>query len=147
MGLSHGIWLKGMAALAVATAGSVVWLATRGPTVSCGQIGGDADQNTLSPIEVVASPWYGPHQVYGLFLIPDRFARGDTAATVKVADYRASADVRRGRTRRQASRTPSIPGHYPKRVYLQTRIALRLLVTGRFGDVRAACNWTLEVAE
>jgi len=75
------------------------------------------------------------------------FARGDHAATVKVAGYRAPADVRRGRTRRSASGMPSIPGHYPTRVYLPTRTALRLLVTGHFGDVRAACNWTLEIAE
>ncbi|HEY5564524.1 MAG TPA: hypothetical protein VIL33_02970 [Rhodothermia bacterium] len=66
---------------------------------------------------------------------------------MSVIDHSESADVRRGRTRRQASSTPSIPGHYPKRVYLPTRTALRLLVTGHFRDLQAACNWTLEIAD
>lgn len=143
----RGVLLKSLAALALVSALSLGWLASGGPTAQCGQVEGKSDQNSLSPVEVVASPWYGPHHVYAVFQIPDRFARGDHPAAVTVADYRASIDVRSPWRRSQADSTVSIPGHYPERVYVPTRTALRLLVTGHFGDLRVPCNWTLEIAD
>lgn len=143
----RGVLLKSVAALALVSALSLAWLASGGPTAQCGQVEGKSDQNSLSPVEVVASPWYGPHHVYAVFQIPGRFAHGDHPATLKVADYLESIDIRTPRNRGWTRSTVSIPGHYPMRVYLPTRIALRLLVTGHFGDLRVPCNWALEIAD
>jgi hypothetical protein len=50
----------------------------------------------------------------------------------------------------QATRLDDVvaePGYYLVKGYLPTRIALRLLITGQFGDLLDRCNWTLEFVQ
>lgn len=135
-----------LAAVVIVATGSTAWLAGRPPTAGCASAEPVASGQTLIlGRAIVARPWYGPHHVYGLFQVPERFGRGHVAATLRVGSFQEPADLQRGRW--SDSAIAPMPGHYLKRVYVPTRTALRFLVSGHFGDLRTACNWTLEVLD
>ena len=84
---------------------------------------------------------------YGVFSVPLEYKR-DRLYTARL--------VIQGITEESADETPegedissgrADPGHYIKRMYLPTRTALLLLMTGRFGDLRTPCHWWLVIAE
>jgi len=140
----RGIWSGLLVGLALVTTGSVTWLATRPPTAGC-----PGNSDVTGPIviparSIVARPWYGPHHVYGLFMVPERFGREKVLATLRVGGFQEPADLR-GR-RWSAGSVDPLPGYYVKRIYMPTRVALKFLVSGRFRDLRAPCNWTLDVS-
>jgi hypothetical protein len=97
--------------------------------------------------QTVVQPWQGQHHVYGTFTVPDQY-RGDRlyTARLKILGFTGvipdsspeGGDNDNGRAE---------PGHYIKRVYLPTRIALWFIVTGRFGDLKMPCHWWLVIAD
>lgn len=100
----------------------------------------------LEAVKVVARPWRGAHQVYGVFLVPDRCHGPRYSATVRLRDSRG--EVYRSAVRHdRLDDADAGPGHYARRVYLPTRAGLWLLLTGRFGDLTAPGRWRLSFAE
>lgn len=138
--------LTGFSVLAAALATTAIWLASKGPTVACPDtaVVDGARQQPLYPRSIVVKPWYGPHHVYGFFVVPDRFDFEGVTATLRVGSFQELTDVHRPPSR--ASFQPG-PGYYVKKVYLPTHVAIGFLVSGRFGDLRLSCNWILEVVE
>jgi hypothetical protein len=130
------------------TAGLTFWLATREPTASCAS-GAPASANVheIEPARIVVRPWLGPHHVYGIFVVPNQFRDRKYAVTLAVRDF--SEPVIRNLKRDQPYVDPALstPGHYLERAYVPTRVALRFLVSGRFGDLRTACQWQLAYHE
>ena len=137
-------------AVALALAGTVAWLVNKPPTADCSaEAPADHKVHEIRAAKIVAQPWLGEHQVYGIFMVPEwykyntkyaagmavrgldrRFVVGDRADKQYVVD-----DVLAG------------PGHYLLRIYVPTRVALWFLVNGLFGDLRNPCNWTLVFIE
>jgi hypothetical protein len=97
--------------------------------------------------QTAVQPWRGPHHVYGIFSVPDKYKR-DRLYTSRLMiegfteEFSESSpeggDIYNGRAE---------PGHYIKRVHLPTRKALWFLLTGRFGDLKMPCHWWLVIAD
>lgn len=106
-----------------------------------------ARQYWFRATQTAVQPWRGPHHVYGIFSVPDKYKR-DRLYTSRLMiegfteEYPETSpegeDIYNGRAE---------PGHYIKRVYLPTRTALWFLLTGRFGDVKMPCHWLLVIAD
>lgn len=84
--------------------------------------------------------------MYGMFSVPDQYRRDDLyTARLMIQGFAdefpesspEGGDIDIGRAK---------PGYYNKRVYLPTRTALWVLLTGRFGDLRMSCHWWLVIA-
>jgi hypothetical protein len=129
--------LAGVAAAATA-------LATRPPTSDCEpERTPRSDVHEFRAAEVVARPWFGLHHVYGIFILPTDYGGAKYDETLRVADYEEPFQRTRFPRPRRIDDVSASPGHYVRRSYVPTRIALWFLITGRFGDLRRACNWTL----
>ena len=129
-------------ALLVLVAG---WLLHREPTVRCDDAPAPRDSRVyeIAPASIVVRPWFGPHHVYGIFVVPNRFMDRRYVATLAVHDFQSR--LIRNLRPDKAYVDPSLarPGHYLERAYVPTRVAARFLVTGQFGDLRSSCQWQL----
>jgi glycosyltransferase involved in cell wall biosynthesis len=100
----------------------------------------------LDAVKVVARPWRGPHQVYGVFLVPDRFRGRGCPVTVRLGNGRG--ELYRSRIRHDRPDDGEAgPGRHARRVYVPTRLVLRLLLTGRFRDLTDPRSWSLSFGE
>jgi hypothetical protein len=111
------------------------------------EISADSNKHWFRAVRIVVQPWWGPHHVYGVFNVPVRYKRNRL--------YRAKLVIQ-GSTEEFTNASPegediyndrAEPGHYIKRVYLPTRTALLLLLSGRFGDLGTSCHWWLVITD
>jgi hypothetical protein len=122
----------------------IAWLANRQPTAACGSSAlSDSSVHEIQPARVVVHPWLGRHHVYGIFVVPNQFRDRRYSAILAVHDFQAPLIRNLKRDRPYVDPTLSRPGHYLERAYVPTRVALRFLVSGRFGDLRTPCEWQL----
>jgi len=137
------------ATVALLLAGTVAWFLNEPAAADC-TIDAPADQKAheILATKVVVQPWLGPHHVYGVFIVPNRF-RGDKKyavnLTIRGLDHHFA--VAEKPNRRHMDYVFGPPGHYVLRGYVPTRLALWFLATGLFDDLRHACNWTLVFIE
>jgi len=55
-------------------AGTVAWLLNKPPTTDCSaEAPADHRVIEIGAIKVVVQPWLGKHQVYGIFMVPNRY--------------------------------------------------------------------------
>ena len=123
-------------------------LAMLPPQTACSS---DATQPTgqywFRAVKTVVEPWRGPHHVYGIFTIPEKY-KFDHLYTAKLTIQGMATAFQAGSPEDEdMSSGRAEPGYYIKRVYLSTRTALWFLLTGRFGDLRTSCHWWLIVAD
>ena len=106
-----------------------------------------AKQYWFRATRTVVQPWRGPHHVYGIFTVPDRYWR-DRLYTARLIIQGFTEDFPETSPEGGViDNGPADPGHYIKRVYLPTRTALWFLLTGRFGDLETPCHWWLVIAD
>ena len=106
-----------------------------------------AKQYWFPATETVVQPWLGPHHVYGIFTIPERY-KFDHPYTAKLTIQGLPAEFQAGSPEDEDFYSGRAePGYYTKRVYVSTRTALWFLLTGRFGDLRTSCHWWLVIAD
>lgn len=131
----------GVALIVAAT----LWLVNRQPTLTCdvAEASPDSRVHEVVPSRIVVQPWLGPHHVYGIFVVPNRFMDRRYVATLAVHDFQARLIRNLRRDRAYVDPSLARPGHYLERAYVPTRVAVRFLLTGRFGDLRAPCQWQL----
>jgi hypothetical protein len=137
-----------MAAVALASLSTAIALFHVPPLSECrSEPSAEAKRHWFRAKQTVVQPWLGPHNVYGIFSIPKRFKFHHLYATTLTIDGIAS-EVIAGSPENEDKYfgTPDV-GYYFKRVDFSTRTALWLLLTGRFGDLRASCHWWLLIAE
>ena len=97
-------------------------------------------------IQTVAQPWRGPHHVYGVFSIPDQYRRHRLyTATLMIQGF--AEEFPEISPESHIYSDPANPGQYIQHVYIPTRIAIWLLLTGRFGDLKMPCHWRLVIAD
>jgi len=135
------------AAFLAVSVSTALWLTTRQPTTGCGTVPATASVQEIEPARIVVRPWLGPHHVYGIFVVPNRFWDRRFSATLAVQDFRAPLIRNLKKDKPYVDPTLSRPGHYLERAYVPTRVALRFLVSGRFGDLRTPCEWQLAFRE
>ena len=141
-------WILSLGIAVVLTC-TVAWLLNRAPTGDCpAEAPVDHTAHTVLATKVVAQPWLGEHHVYGVFMVPNRYRHNKTyvlTMTVQGSDRVFAGGERSGKQYVDDASTES--GHYVLHSYLPTRVALRFLFDGRFGDLRNPCNWRLVFVE
>jgi len=99
------------------------------------------------PTRVVVQPWRGPHHVYGVFVVPERY-KFDHLYKATLTIQGIGAELQAGSPEDVDTEEASPEaGSYRKRVYLSTRTAFRVLLTGGFGDLTMPCHWRLILTE
>jgi hypothetical protein len=94
------------------------------------------------PEKVVFQPWLGQHNVYAIFMIPQEYrydylfrlhlpGEDTRCGVIKQANQSVIADV------------DAKPGYYLLTGYLNTRIALRLILQGHLNQLKQPQNWQL----
>lgn len=108
----------------------------------------DSRRNAIHPVEVVAQPWLGRHQVYGLFMVPERYGGENRyQVTMSIRGVDGKFVIGEGGEKVLESDIVIEQGYYAKQVYIPTRVALWSLFTGQFSELRSPCNWTIEFSE
>jgi len=131
-------------ALGIAVVAMTVWLVGQQPSTNCNDgTWPNADGHVILASKVVVHPWYGPHHVYGIFVIPSQYDDQRYSVTVSVRGVNEQAALGERSENVHGNIITTEPGHYVEHAHLRTRVALRSFVTGRFGDLRAPCNWAL----
>jgi hypothetical protein len=95
----------------------------------------------------VVRPWFGPHHVYGIFVVPDRFVDQRYSAVLAVDDFRIKLIRNLIRKKSYTDAALARPGHYLEKAYVPTRTAFWFLLVGRFRDLRTPCRWELIFAD
>jgi hypothetical protein len=95
---------------------------------------------TIHPAAIVAHPWEGRHQVFGIFLLPEQLA--STTVLLKVQDVGVYCDavVYSGKRVRTVQ---APPGYFLMIDNIRTRTAFRLIVQGKFNTLRNPLNWSM----
>ena len=133
------------AGVALVFAGTIAWLLNKPPNTTCGaEALADSNMHTIRPTKVVVEPWNGRHQVYGIFMVPNRYKDERMySATVSVQGFDGRLILGRSPENVYKEDVVAEPGYHLKRGYVPTRVALWFLFTGQSGDLRAPCNWAL----
>jgi hypothetical protein len=125
-----------------------VWQTTRPPTVPCdAESPAGSSVHGFHPTAVTVRPWFGPHHVYGVFIVPEEYASRKYSESLRVGQYQFDLARTRFPKPQRVDNVVATPGTFVKRFYLPTRAALWLLITGHFGEVRTLCHWTLVFTE
>ena len=122
---------------------TTVWLAHRPPTTNCNDRSWLSSNDYVLATKVVVEPWYGRHNVYGVFVIPDQFRDKDYSTAVVVRGVTEHTDLSPVPTREHGIIIAGVPDRYVKHSHIHSRIALWFLLTGHFGDIQSKCNWAL----
>ncbi len=136
-----------VATVALLVAGTATWLWTAPTTADCAATA-DPGAHELPATRVVVEPWLGPHHVYGVFIVPNRYKPNlNLVVSMTFRDFNHQIAIAAKPDNRQVGAVVVPPGHYVLRGYVPTRLALWFLVTGHFQQLRHACNWMLAVKE
>src|ERR1700732_4795549 len=104
------------------------WLTSRPLPAECGAEGGtDSRPGEVRATRVVVEPWYGPHHVYGLFVVPDQYGDPKYSETVTVQNFRREFIRKQIRKLHRIDDVTATPGSYVRRAYIPTRVALWFL--------------------
>lgn len=97
---------------------------------------------SASPFTIIARPWLGRHNVYGIFILPNEHQLSypilldvKWAGMYRKEAYMVKVNVDRG--------YPVQPGHYLLRVHLRTRVALLMILQGLSYQLKNPINWSI----
>jgi hypothetical protein len=93
------------------------------------------------PIKIVAEPWRGEHHVYSIFALPLQYKETYNHSQLLVKDTDTPWLITPTDGLRYGAIAPEdtflVIGFFP------TRLTLWYLISGRFGELKQPCNWTL----
>jgi hypothetical protein len=135
------------AALVVLVLAAAAWVSVGAFASTCHSAEARPGEQLLQPSAIVLRPWFGRHNVYGIYIVADVYQEPEynIAATVSVGGTvlgLSGTDIEL----MPNSGLPVRPGEHALDAQVQSRTAVWLLLTGRFGDLRAPCNWQLRIA-
>lgn len=120
--------------------------AERSPIITCsaewGFINTKQPKYYTSAEKIMIRPWLGQHHVYAVFMIPNSYQH----------EYLFKLDWPKEKTRcgvihrleqRVVDGVVAKPGYYLLKGYLNTRIALSLIMQGKLNQLRQLQNWQL----
>lgn len=137
------------ALILISVAGSAfAW--KRSPRVSCYPQGfvtsSTGEKEYAYPEKIVVKPWRGRHHVYGVFMIPKE-SKSDQLVTVSVSENKTYCGqmINFGETSYENIDTK--PGYYLMKGYVNTRLALYLIIQGKIDQLKQPSNWKLGYAQ
>jgi len=92
--------------------------------------------------EIVVQPWRGQHHVYALFQIPDGYQH-EYLFRLKIPGEPTQCGGLMPLDKNVLASIPRKQGYYPVRGYLNTRIALNLMIQGKLNQLKQPQNWQL----
>lgn len=100
----------------------------------------------VNPKKIVIEPWRGQHNVYALFVVPQKYAAtlGEREAIVRIngVESTVNATVAKPSLYKQVE----VPEDSLLLIsYLWTRDALWQILQGKYGELQQFCNWTLYI--
>ncbi|WP_246162805.1 hypothetical protein [Brasilonema sennae] len=91
--------------------------------------------------KVVVQPWLGEHQVYGIFMVPDKYKDAPFfVLTVKGAGSNCEKPFG---TLQEVDGIFAEPGTHLIRDYIRTRTAFRLILQGMYNELKDPQSWKL----
>jgi hypothetical protein len=125
-----------------------IWLANRPPTTSCDDHSWLPSSDTVVfASQVVVKPWYGRHNVYGIFVIPAQYRDKEYSGTMIVRGVAEHENLSVRPTKEHGIIIAGVPDRFVRHSHIRSRVAWRFLLTGHFGDLRATCNWALVLTD
>jgi hypothetical protein len=118
-------------------------LSERSPITSCRRWGfysSKGEKYYAHPEKIVVKPWVGPHNVYGMFMIPDGY-RNDFFFTVTIDKTDVHCGVMDEVATKFAAGVNAKPGYYLIKGLLNTRVALQLIIQGKGDQLKQPQNW------
>jgi hypothetical protein len=100
------------------------------------------------PAKVVVEPWLGEHNVYALFVLPNKyfksFSEYQTLVTVRGSDEPLQVRV----ADLSLFKKIEIPeGHFVVIAYFWTRQSIWMLLQGKYNELSYPCSWTLYLSQ
>jgi hypothetical protein len=96
----------------------------------------------IYPEKIVIQPWRGQHHVYGIFMIPNGYIY-DYLLQFKLPENTTYCGTVYFVTRTQLDGINAQPGNYLVKGYVNTRLALWLMVQGKLNHLQQTSNWRL----
>ncbi|MBD2439578.1 hypothetical protein [Nostoc sp. FACHB-110] len=94
------------------------------------------------PVKIIIKPWRGQHHVYGKFLIPQGY-QNDGFFTLTLPGNQTYC----GSLKTVTPQIDGQPNNAKIRGYLNTRIALWIIMQGHLNDLKQPQNWKLAYFE
>jgi hypothetical protein len=117
----------------------------RSPITSCREWGffsSKSEKYYTHPEKIVLKPWKGQHNVYGIFMIPDKY-RNDILFTVTIDKTEIHCGVMGYADTKFITGINAKPGYYLIKGLLNTRVALRLILQGKKDQLKQPQNWKM----
>jgi hypothetical protein len=95
--------------------------------------------------QVIVKPWLGQHHVYGIFMLPERY-KESPSFVLSVKDVGEFCYRPFGYSQ-SYDNVVAEPGTYLIRYYILTRMAMKKIFQGGYGELKQPQNWTLTVQE
>ncbi len=95
--------------------------------------------------KVVVKPWYGEHQVYAIFMVPNKYERSPFFV-LTVKGVGSSCEKPFG-SFQNIDGVSAAPGTHLIRDYIRTRLALRMILQGLYNQLSDKQSWTLTYPE
>ncbi|AFY46930.1 hypothetical protein Nos7524_1036 [Nostoc sp. PCC 7524] len=98
------------------------------------------------PEKIVVKPWLGQHHVYAVFMIPQEY-RHDYLFTLNLPGENTRCGAIKRTNQSVIAGVTAKPEHYLLKGYLNTRIALNLIIQGKLNELKQSQNWQLGYAK
>ena len=102
----------------------------------------------ISANKLYIAPWQGQHQIYGLFLVPNKYKfNSQYFSYLTVINPHEINPVDETSTLVKYDNLVAPEGYYISRNYLTTRQSLGYILTGRAGDLHQTCQWQMHIVK
>lgn len=91
---------------------------------------------------IVVEPWRGQHNVYGVFMIPNGY-QSEFLFKFTLPEGKTYCGVMHRTHQAVVAGVVVKPGYYLLKGYLNTRIALNLIIKGQYNQLKQSQNWEL----
>lgn len=134
--------------LTIVTGLVITWLINRGPVSPCDNLlAARYGKHRFVPLQLVVQPWKGPHHVYGVFKIPRQYKVHRLYSATLIIEGTETVFAAGSPENEEVAESVTAEEYYIRRAYIPTRIALWFLFTGRFGNLKSECHWSLIYAD
>lgn len=114
------------------------------PIATCEQwkysTGSTSEKYYANPVKIVVKPWRGQHHVYGNFIVPKGY-KNNGFFSITLPDQKTYCGALHPIADISMSRLDTQPKNSHLRGYLNTRIALWIIMQGHFNDLKNPQNW------
>ena len=118
------------------------------PCIDAKEISFDTKIYKANPARVVVEPWLGEHNVYALFVLPNKyfksFSEYRTLVTVRGSDELFEVRVADLSLFKKIEVTED---HFAVIAYFWTRQSVWMMLQGKYSELQYPCSWTLYLSE